>query len=492
MALLSKQILKSPFLSYLYLGFIGATSVLAFSPFNFKPIIVISLSIFVAAIINSENFWQAFKRSVAWGLGYWIAGTGWLIVSIYYYGNTSIIISISIILIMGSLLSIVFIAPFSIIKLLNIDANLFIKSLVFASLLTLLELLRFVLLGGFPWLLPGLVLLDTAGQNIIPILGVYGGSFILYFLSFVIALSFLNKQYRIFLITISSLVIFLPQHNLTIFYPKESLSISIIQPSLDPFKKYVDGLHKNIEDVLVDLSGQQSNVDLLIWPESPLPYLHSSNQMANFNSRIDGLPEILSGAWKYQDSSLYNTMTILSTDESYAKRHLVPFGEYVPFENLLRGIIDFFDMPMSSISAGMPNQELLNTNNFKILGMICFDIAFPLSYIHQMREADFIVNISNDTWFGNSYGPYQHLQIVRARALESNKWIARGTSDGISTIVDNKGTIVSKISKGTKGALNGRIYKTQETSFFYEWGYSIIPLISLIMFIFMFVVRSRK
>ena len=103
--------------------------------------------------------------------------------------SVGLLISISIILIMGSLLSIVFIAPFSIIKLLNIDANLFIKSLVFFFFLTLLELLRFVLLGGFPWLLPGLVLLDTAGQNIIPILGVYGGSFILYFLSFVIALS---------------------------------------------------------------------------------------------------------------------------------------------------------------------------------------------------------------------------------------------------------------------------------------------------------------
>ena len=425
-------------------------------------------------------------------MGYWIVGTGWLIVSIYYYGNTSITISLSIILMMGALLSLVFITPFSIIKLLNIDANLFIKCIVFSGLLTILELLRFVLLGGFPWLLPGLVLLDTVGENIIPILGVYGASFILYFLSILMATSFLNKQYRVFFGTIFSLLIFLPNNSEIKNYSNESLSISIIQPSLNPFNKYKNGSHNNIEDVLVDLSIQQTNSNLIIWPEAPLPYLNSSNQMASFNSRINKLPAILSGAWKYKNNQLHNAITIFGTEENYYKWHLVPFGEYVPFENLLRGIIDFFDMPMSSIKEGKSNQELLQSNNFQILGMICFDIAFPLSYINEVRRADFIVNISNDTWFGGSYGPYQHLQIVRARALESNKWIARGTSDGISTIVDNKGTIVSKLNKGVKGALNGQIYKTQKTSFFYEKGYLIIPLLLLIIFIYVFIVRSRK
>ena len=111
--------------------------------------------------------------------------------------------------------------------------------------------------------------------------------------------------------------------------------------------------------------------------------------------------------------------------------------------------------------------------------MICFDIAFPLSYLNEVRESDFIINISNDTWFGSSYGPYQHLQIVRARALEANKWVARGTSDGISTIVDNKGTIVSIIEKGMRGSLNGNIYKTLNPSFFYIYGYLILPILSL-------------
>jgi apolipoprotein N-acyltransferase len=146
---------------------------------------------------------------------------------------------------------------------------------------------------------------------------------------------------------------------------------------------------------------------------------------------------------------------------------------------------------MSSISQGDSDQGLFEINNFKILGMICFDIAFPLSYLKEIRGADFIVNISNDTWFGSSYGPYQHLQIVRARALESNKWIARGTSDGISTIIDNNGTIVDILQKGRKDLLNGAIYKTSKSTFFYSYGYLIVPLLSLILLIYVLVLRLR-
>ena len=145
------------------------------------------------------------------------------------------------------------------------------------------------------------------------------------------------------------------------------------------------------------------------------------------------------------------------------------------------------------MSAGSVNQDLLQFKNFKILGLICFDIAFPLSYLKEVRKSDFIVNISNDTWFGSSYGPFQHLQIVRARALESNKWIARGTSDGISTIVDNNGTIVSILEKGARSSLVGSIQKTSKTSFFYTYGYLISPILSIIiMLMTILILKLRK
>jgi len=128
---------------------------------------------------------------------------------------------------------------------------------------------------------------------------------------------------------------------------------------------------------------------------------------------------------------------------------------------------------------------------YQALGLICFDIAFPLTFISQTRKADFIINISNDTWFGSSYGPIQHLQISRVRALESNKWLVRVTSDGISAIIDNKGTIVSKINKGISGSLQGRLYPDTQSSFYLSYGYPIIPLFSFFWLLCSFVLRFR-
>lgn len=492
MALPLKQILKSPLLNYLFLGLIGAISTLAFSPFDIKPIIFITLSVLIYSVISAKDFTQALKRSLSWGVGYWIAGTGWLIVSIYYYGNTSISISILIIALMGVLLSTVFIGPISFIKLLNLNHNILFKSLAITSLLTLLELSRFIFLGGFPWLLPGLVFIDTFVKFVIPIVGVYGASFLAYFLCSFIALSAFYKKRLLFMTSLFCLLLFLPYQNTQQEVTNESLNLSIIQPSLNPFTKFEQGAEIIIEDRLINLTKNNLEADLIIWPEAPLPYLNTSLQMTALLKKLDNSPYILSGAWEYKENGLNNIMTILGTNQTYSKRHLVPFGEYVPFEGILRGLIEFFDLPMSSVQEGSPNQGFFMINDLKVLGMICFDIAFPLSYINEVRDADFIINISNDTWFGNSYGPYQHLQIVRLRALEANKWIGRGTSDGISTIVDNKGTIVSILSKGNSGSLEGKIYKTNESTFFYSFGYIIIPLISMFVMMLVIILRLKQ
>ena len=442
--------------------------------------------------MSSNSMFVAFKRSIAWGTGYWLGGTGWLIVSIYYYGNTSIYIALLIIIFMAILLSAVFIAPISLIYSVRRTNNYLAHSLLCAGVLTVIELLRFIFLGGFPWLLPVLVLIDTIGQDLIPLIGIYGGSFFVYFISLFLLGSFQNKSYKQFFVGLCLLIIFYPHPGYKQPLLNEGMNIAIIQPSLDPFQKYENSYKNTIENALVNLSNTNRDVDLLIWPESPLPYLNSSQDMNKLLARTNNLPVILSGGWDYNNGDLQNVMSVLGKKQTYAKQHLVLFGEYIPFEGLLRGLIEFFDMPMSTIKAGNTNQELFTINGKQILGLICFDIAFPLSYINQSKKADFIVNISNDTWFGSSYGPHQHLQIVRARALEFNKWIARGTSDGISTIVDNKGTIVSKIDKGMQGVLQGKIYFTNSESYFLKYGFVIIPILSLILSLLAFVLRFRK
>jgi len=492
LASLLKQIHKLPLFEHLILGVVGASSFLAFSPFDFKVILVLTHVFLFQAILSSDSLFSAFKRSISWGLGYWIGGVGWLIVSIHYYGNTSIYIASIIIILMALLLSIVFIGPISLLQKAGKFNSVFGNSILCAGILTAIELFRFTLGGGFPWLLPGLILIDTVSQDLLPILGVYGGSFLIYFVSLFAVNSYKKKSYKHGLLCILFLLIFYPHTGYKNIPLDNGMDIAIIQPSLDPFKKYRETYQNDIEDALINLSKIESNVDLLIWPESPLPYLNSSQQMNRLLDRANEYPMILSGGWEYNNGELQNVMGILGSDDTYAKRHLVMFGEYIPFEGIFRGIIEFFDMPMSNVTAGEKNQEMFNIQGKVILGLICFDVAFPLSFISQAKTADFIVNISNDTWFGSSYGPYQHLQIVRARALELNKWIARGTSDGISTIVDNKGTIVSKLEKGSQGILLGTIYSEKKESYFVKFGYLIVPIFSFIMLTLSFVIRLRQ
>jgi apolipoprotein N-acyltransferase len=444
------------------------------------------------SVMSSSSILGAFKRSIAWGTGYWLGGSGWLIVSIYYYGNTNIYAALLIIIFMAILLSVVFIGPICLVYLVRRSNNYLIYSLLCAGVLTVVELLRFILLGGFPWLLPGLVFIDTIGQDLIPLIGIYGCSFIIYFIALLLLSSVQKKSYKQAFIGLCFLIAFYPHPGYKNSLSGEGVNIAIIQPSLDPFKKYKDNYKSTIESALINLSNTAGDVDLLIWPESPFPYLNSSQQMTKFIERTNSLPTILSGGWKYDNGNLQNVMSVVGQEQTYAKQHLVIFGEYIPFETLLRGLIEFFDMPMSKINSGDSNQELFSISGYQVLGLICFDIAFPLSYINQSKKADFIVNISNDTWFGSSYGPYQHLQIVRARALEFNKWIARGTSDGISTIVDNKGTIVSKIDKGKQGILEGKIYSVDKESYFLMYGYLIAPILSIILSLLAFVLRLRE
>ena len=101
--------------------------------------------------------------------------------------------------------------------------------------------------------------------------------------------------------------------------PDENLNVSIIQPSLDPFKKYMAGSQLDIEDTLIDLTNNSSDADLIIWPESPLPYLESNPRMNQLISRIEEGLTVLSGSWKYTDNKMHNSMTILGSDQTYLK-----------------------------------------------------------------------------------------------------------------------------------------------------------------------------
>ena len=473
------------FLIPFFFGFIG---IFAFSPFSIKPLIILSYSYLIRELVYREN--SSLKKIIFWSFGHWGFGMSWLIVSVYYYGETSILISLIIFLLLILILTTFFSLPLSILRFRLFsrnNASQHIELLYISSILILSELSRYYLLNGVPWLIPGSVFLDTNTQYIYSIFGVAAGSMLIYLFASLIALYWGRNKNISYIIFLSSLILFIPV-TLEKIEDRRDIYVSIIQPSSDPFLKYKDGYKNEIEQNILNLVERTSpKSEIVVLPEAELPYSMQSKDFTNFIKKIDtSNKEFISGVWSYKDEHLYNALININTSESYNKMHLVPFGEYIPFISSLRGIISFFDMPMSNVKHGNKNQQniaIFKDKTINFAPLICFDIAFSNTVRKSNKSSYFMINISNDTWFGKSIGPYHHLDITRVRAIENNKWIIRSTNDGFSAIITNNGTIVDIIEKGITGVINSGINIEKERSLYNIYGYFIPYLLSILIIV---------
>jgi apolipoprotein N-acyltransferase len=152
----------------------------------------------------------------------------------------------------------------------------------------------------------------------------------------------------------------------------------------------------------------------------------------------------------------HNSMVALGAGAGvYHKQRLVPFGEYVPLEAQLRGLIQFFDLPMSSFTRGPSGQQPLAAGAYRIAPFICYEIVYGGLVASGARDAELLVTISNDTWFGDSIGPWQHLQIAQMRGRENGRYVLRATNNGISAIIDHQGRIVKSTEQFVATTLTG-------------------------------------
>jgi apolipoprotein N-acyltransferase len=175
-------------------------------------------------------------------------------------------------------------------------------------------------------------------------------------------------------------------------------------------------------------------------------------------------------------------MLVLNKDEQiYNKRHLVPFGEYIPFKDFFSYIAKRLNIPMSDLSHGDLNQKPFSVDNITMHPLICYEIAYP-SLINMTNDYSVIINISNDAWFGDTFAPYQHLQIAQVRALETAHPIIRAANTGISAIIDKNGLIIAIIGLDTEGFINGKVYPSKGiTPYMYFGDYPLLMLIFSIM-----------
>ena len=279
----------------------------------------------------------------------------------------------------------------------------------------------------------------------------------------------------------------------------EPLSVAAVQGNVAQSMKWDP---KKLEMQLVlyrDMTFRSRPADLIIWPETAVPILKEHAE--GYLSMMDGFSRqresaLITGIPVRQPNAdgelrYYNGLTTTGHGEgTYLKQKLVPFGEYVPRQDLLRGLIAFFDLPMSDFARGEPGQALLQAKGQRIASFICYEVVYPEFAAGLAAQSDLLLTVSNDAWFGRSIGPLQHLQMAQMRALEAGRWMIRATNNGITVLIDPHGQVTEQIPAFEQAVLYGEVTPMQGLTPYLQWR--SWPLIGLCALLLVMGVARRK
>jgi apolipoprotein N-acyltransferase len=471
----------------------GALAPLSLSPIDFWPAAIISV-FFLLLILEKTLALQAAKLGWVFGLGFFGVGASWVYVSINVYGNASGIFA--------AFLTAVFVAALALLFALQCwfyqryFAGLQ-RALGFAACWVLFEWLRSWLFTGFPWLYLGYGHINTLLANLAPVLGVLGISFAVTLASGMLYEIFLiwrkeklwlSKQlalYEIKLLLLGISIFFLGSFTWVEEAQNYSADIALVQANLDQNLKFDPAYIGEGLNLYNGLSTTLWENDIVIWPETAIPLLYqrADAELAYFDRLArENNSSLVTGILYREDSQIYNSMTALGNGSGvYHKQKLVPFGEYVPFAGIMESVLQIFSLPMSSLAAGPNDQALLEASGFSMASYICYEVVYPDFVRKQAHMADFLVTISNDTWFGASFGPLQHLQMAAMRALENGRYMVRATSNGVTAFINEKGQIVDRTNQFEIATLENTVPIFRGRTPFSYWGSWPIVLFSLLI-----------
>ncbi len=480
----------------------GGLLPLAFAPYNY-PFMAVMSPLLLLYLLRHSTGVKASLIGYLYGLGYFGHGVYWVYFSIHHFGGAPLWLAIGIMAGMVALLAL-YIAAFAYLLTRFFKQKPIIRYLLaFPSLWVGLECLRSVLLTGFPWLLLGYSQIDTWVSGLGAVLGVFGLSWFVASMTGALAVLLSqvpNKQtiWLVCFVLISCLGVW-PLNGQQWGEPAgKAINVALLQGNIPQAIKWQRSYRQASIDIYWNMTKQQRGVDLIIWPETAIPaFYHEVNHtlLKSLRQEIDqqhsdiivGLPV------KHQENSQYfNALhSIRNEGDFYFKRHLVPLGEYMPLKPLSTFILKFLNIPFSDFSTGLKDQPLLSAAGYSFASSICYEDAFQQSSLDGLPEAAYLVNISNDTWFGKTIAPAQHLQMARMRALESGRYLLRATNTGLTAIIGPTGQLISQLPMFQRSYLTGSIVPLKGMTPFVQAGWWIIWLFTALMLLLSFINRDK-
>ena len=456
----------------------GGALPLSLAPFDVWPLMLLACGLCFWVLQRAGDGTQAFWRGWLFGIGKYGVGASWVYVSINTYGGAGPLLSAALVLAFVAGLAL-FHGAFGWLYYWarHIGGRTrMADALLFATVWTVLEWALTWVFTGFPWLFAGYAFIDTPLAGLAPT----GGVLLVSFAALLTATMLATVRTRSAALSICAIgaSVWLAAWALrTTDWTTlgETRTVALVQANQAQETKWNPDSIPRAKERYRQLSELVGDHDIVIWSEAAIPDLH--HRAAPF---IDAMArqihgDIVLGVVAAQvleggKEIVTHNAAISTGGGMYRKRRLVPFGEYVPLESLLRGAIAFFDLPMSRTTPGAETQPLLSAGGLALALAICYEIAYPSAVAAHARHADALVTISNDTWFGKSIGPHQHLQIARMRALENGKYVLRATNNGITAIIDQRGQVVARLPQFEADVLTGTVQAATGTTPFGRFG----------------------
>ena len=508
-----KSVLEGRFFILPLLCFgLGALFHLSFAPYRIEWIAPLVIGLFFSLLtMNSLSHRRHFILGLSFGFGIFSLGLRWVHVSIDSFGGLPLIVSIILVLLLALYLALFpAFCCYLFSRFKKPQSSLF-NPILFSSLWVITELARGKLLTGFPWLWLGYSQTEGVMSQNAATIGVIGLSLLICAIATLTSSVLINRRLKPLggLVAVVLIAVTLNQIN-RITTTQQQVNVALVQGNIEQSAKWqADKMWPAITQYM-DLTRDNFDADLIFWPEAAMPaienwvtdYLRLMNKTANFRDSaiITGIiaRQSENGSFSPTETGYFNALITLGNRDKkiqkdgdyqpnhrnrYYKHQLLPIGEFVPFEDLLRPIAPLFNLPMSSFKRGDWQQPNLQALGYKIAPAICYEIAFPELVRANMRpDTDLLLTVSNDAWFGHSIGPHQHMEIAQMRAIELGRPLLRVTNNGITAVVNPSGQIIKQLPQFEVGVLRADITLVKGQTYFYRFGqWPVIFFVSLML-----------
>ncbi len=434
----------------LWIGFLaGATMPLGFAPFNQWLVPVIALAV-LFAIVTVAPTRRALGASYLFGIAYVGLGCYWIYISVSRYGG-GVLAGVLVTVLLTLIAALYPLMACTLGKYIGRGNRCRTVALTLPLAWVLIEWIRSWLFSGTTWLTVGYTQIDSPLSGIAPVFGTYGISLAVALIAGSLAGVVLRPaRGPLIALGVALGVSLLGGWGLDRSWTSpqgEPIRVALVQGDFAQDQKW---LPQHRLPTLVRyrrLTERHFGADLVIWPETAVPvYYHKvsaayldplAREAARHGTTIlTGVP-VVDTARK----AVFNAVARLGEFPTfYYKRHLVPFGEYVPFRSVLGNALDILGAPMGDFAAGESSTLLLAAG--QRLGVsICYESTFGKAIAAALPAADLLVNVSDDAWFGDSLAPYQHMEMARMRARETQRYLLRATNTGLTAIIDAQGRV---------------------------------------------------